>query len=471
MNRPNILLFFPDQWRFDALSCLGHSVAETPFLDQTAHQGVLFTAAYSPAPTCIATRASLATGCSPSTCGRLGYRDFVPWNYPDTFMRILRDGGYQTFCAGKTHFYPARARLGFEELALYETVWQSPGDPSDYHRFLLRETGGRVQDTTTTHDSNSALAVPWPHDENLHATNWTVGAAIEMLERRDPTRPFFLQVCPHRPHPPYDPPQAWFERFADVPLPPVPVGDWTGPHDHPATTIDPSEGRLAPRVADRARRAYYAQIAHLDHQFGRLWRYLKGTKLLADTWIVFASDHGEQLGDHHLFRKTTPFEGSAHIPLVAKAPDGLKAPRGRRCEVPLTVADLAPTFLDMAGLPVPASMEGRSLVSNLREPETAAAPHEFVHIEHAPAWQAVTDGREKYVWHSQSGREWFFDLRSDPQELHNLAALGACGARVAVWRDRLVETLAKRPQDGLVADGRLVAGRTLPPVRPELLPA
>ena len=83
-TRPNIVLLFPDQWRHDALSVLGHPVAETPFLDQIAHQGVRFTSAYSPAPTCIATRASLATGCSPNTCGRIGYRDFVPcgWGHP-----------------------------------------------------------------------------------------------------------------------------------------------------------------------------------------------------------------------------------------------------------------------------------------------------------------------------------------------------------------------------------------------------
>ena len=305
-TRPNIVLLFPDQWRHDALSVLGHPVAETPFLDQIAHQGVRFTSAYSPAPTCIATRASLATGCSPNTCGRIGYRDFVPWTYPDTFMRLLRDGGYQTLCAGKTHFHPARARLGFEELALYEVEWQMPGEPSDYHRFLLRETGGRVQDSATTHDSNSMHAVPWTHDENLHATNWTVGAALEMLERRDPQRPFFLQVCPHRPHPPFDPPLTWFERFANAELPDPPVGDWATEGGHPATTIDAYGGQVPKKTFDRNRRAYYAQLAHLDNQFCRLWRFLKGRKLLANTWIFFMSDHGEFLGDHHLFRKTAP---------------------------------------------------------------------------------------------------------------------------------------------------------------------
>lgn len=467
-TRPNIVLLFPDQWRHDALSVLGHPVAETPFLDQIAHQGVRFTSAYSPAPTCIATRASLATGCSPNTCGRIGYRDFVPWTYPDTFMRLLRDGGYQTLCAGKTHFHPARARLGFEELALYEVEWQMPGEPSDYHRFLLRETGGRVQDSATTHDSNSMHAVPWTHDENLHATNWTVGAALEMLERRDPQRPFFLQVCPHRPHPPFDPPLAWFERFANAELPDPPVGDWATEGGHPATTIDAYGGQVPKKTFDRNRRAYYAQLAHLDNQFCRLWRFLKGRKLLANTWIFFMSDHGEFLGDHHLFRKTAPFEGAAHIPLLVKAPDGADVPRDVACDVPLTVADLAPTFLDIAGIPAPAAMEGRSLLPHVSAPDAAPPPHEFVHIEHAPKWQAVTDGKAKYVWDSQQGREWFFDLVADPQERHDLSRDPDAAPRVSVWRDRLVAILARRPEDGLVEDGRLVPGKTFAAVKPGL---
>ena len=80
-DRPNFLFIFPDQWRGDCLGSLGHPVVETPFLDQLAAEGVTFTAAYTACPSCIATRASLITGQTPSTCGRIGYRDGVPWRY------------------------------------------------------------------------------------------------------------------------------------------------------------------------------------------------------------------------------------------------------------------------------------------------------------------------------------------------------------------------------------------------------
>jgi len=166
-DRPNILFIYPDQWRFDCLSVLGHPAVETPFLDQLANQGTIFTSAYTPAPSCIPARACLATGMGPSSCGRLGYRDGVPWPY-DTFMTRLRDSGYHTMCAGKTHFWPARARLGFEELQLYEMIYQDMEHPSDYHIWLRKQTGELIRDGGEEHDSNSCLAAPWLHDEALH---------------------------------------------------------------------------------------------------------------------------------------------------------------------------------------------------------------------------------------------------------------------------------------------------------------
>jgi arylsulfatase A-like enzyme len=380
-------------------------------------------------------------------------------------MRLLRDSGYQTLCSGKTHFYPPRARLGFEELALYEMPWQDPDHPSDYHVWLRNQTNGVVRDTAEELDSNAWLAHPWTHGEHLHPNSWTVTAAIDQLDRRDPTRPFFLQVSFHRPHPPFDPPQAFFDRFSDRPLSPVPVGDWAGDNDRPVEHVAGSVGRLPADVLDRSRRAYYAQIAHLDYQIGRLRRYLRGRHLLENTWIVFASDHGEMLGDHHMFRKTTPFEGSAHVPLIVRPPQSEDAQVGVSDAI-VNLCDLMPTFLDIAGLRPPGDVEARGLLPLSRDEN--ASWRTFIHGEHAPCWQYVTDGREKYIWNSVSGEEWLFDLETDPDECHNLASdpdAQECRDR---WRRRLIDVLARRPEDRLVEDGELVSGRSLPSVRPSL---
>lgn len=467
MDKQNIILIYPDQWRGDCLGSAGHQAIQTPFLDEMAGYGVRFSNAYSPAPTCIATRACLATGLSPNSTGRLGYRDFVDWNYPDTFMRLLRDSGYETICVGKTHFHPARIRLGFEKLSLYEMYWQDAEHPSDYHAWLDKETNGRIRDTAVDLDSNSWVPRPWTHDENLHPTTWTVTESINQLERRDPTRPFMLQVSFHRPHQPFDPPQSFLDQMADTPLPPVPVGDWADAYDHPVTWTSALEGRLSDAQLERTRRAYYAQMAHIDFQIGRLYRYLRGRKLVQNTWIIFSSDHGEMLGDHHLFRKAYPFEGSAGIPLIIKPPE-LPENAGSVCDCAVNTADLMPTLLELGGVPVPEHVEGRSLMPLVKNVKQNLG-RDFIHGEHAPVWQYVTDGTYKFAWHSKDGTEWFFNRKDDPQECRNLANDPASKDLCDTWRRKLISVLAERPGDGLVKNGKLNAGTTLPAVRPELL--
>ncbi len=469
-DRPNFLVLFPDQWRGDCLGALGHPVVETPFLDQLAAEGVTFTAAYSACPSCIATRASLATGRSPSSVGRLGYRDGVPWRYERTLMHCLRDAGYQTMCVGKTHFYPQRVHLGFEVLRTYD-IQNLEGDyVSDYHAWLAAQTAGKVRDTALEITTNSWLAHPWVHEERLHPSTWTADTAIELLARHDPTRPFFLQVCFHRPHGPLDPPLQYYEMYADRPLPPVPVGDWAREFDRPVGRVDAHAGHLPADVLARSRRAYYAQLAHLDYQIGRVLWWLRKAGRLDDTFVVFASDHGELLGDHHLFRKTTPHEGSAKVPLVVRPPPSVDAPRGARCDAPVTHMDLMPTILAEADLPVPDQVEGAALGWALRGKRAKWRQH--LHGEHSAGehgWQFVTDGREKFIWDSASGREWFFDLAADPQETTDRAGDPACAQRVARWRKRLIQVLSARPGDGLADGEKLIPGRVLPPVRPELL--
>ena len=482
---PNILLIFPDQWRGDCLGtldtkgalgntgALGNPAVETPFLDQLAHEGVTFTSAYSVCPSCIATRACLATGQSPSTCGRIGYLDGVPWRYDTTLMSVLRDGGYQTLCSGKTHFYPQRAHLGFEQLRLYDPQNHEGDFRSDYHVWLERETNGLVRDTAIEVSTNSWIAHPWVHPEYLHPNCWTVDAAIELLERRDPQRPFFLQVGFHRPHPPYDPPIDTFRTYLEARLPPVPVGNWALENDREAGTVDARSGRLPDHILDRTRRAYYAQLTHLDYQIGRLFRWLTVRKWLDNTYVIFLSDHGELLGDHYLFSKFTPHEGSAKVPLIIRPPKHSDHERGIACRTPVTHMDIMPTLLEEAGLPIPGTVEGMSLAPLIRGRNLEG--RDFIHGEHAPgegkseSWQFLTDGKRKFLWDAVTGRSWYFDLEKDPQEVFDLSEDPRYRSEVDLWRGRLIELLADRPQDELSDGKRLLSGHGLPPVRPELM--
>jgi arylsulfatase len=476
-RQPNIVFVLTDQWRGDCLSLTGHPVVETPHLDMMGRQGTVFTRAYSACPSCIAARACLMTGQTPSTAGRLGYLDCVPWRYDTTLMTELSRGGYQTHCVGKTHFYPQRAHLGFDAIEGYECLQNHDLDyVNDYYAWLSRQPGGPWDENVHGLDSNSWVARPSALPEHLHVNTWTVTRSIEFLKRRDPTRPFFLNVSFHRPHPPLDPPAHWFGMYDDKPLPPVPMGDWCSEHDHPMDSIAGTFGRLSPSESDRQRRAYWGQISHIDNQIGRLLLHLNRIGLGSNTIFIFTSDHGELLGDHGCFRKKLSLEGSAKLPLVVSAPGRFGLPSHQQSDLPVTHMDLMPTLLEMAGLAIPDSVEGRSLLPILRGEQAANDWREYVHGEHA--YTDITHGgvqflasrREKYSWFTTDGLEWLFDIDSDPQELVNLAARPEGAERLAYWRGRLAEELGKRPQDGL-SDGTTLTpiGASLPAVRDELL--
>jgi arylsulfatase len=463
-DRPNIILIFPDQWRFDCLSCLGHPSLSTPFLDRIANEGTLFERAYSNSPTCIPARACLATGLSPHHAGRVGYCENHAWDYPHTWMRCLRDDGYQTMLVGKSHFAPMRAHLGFEQSRMYEASVREPGFVSDYHRWLERETKGLVRDTALDINPNTWYCQPWTADERLHPNAWSTDQAVDLIRDRDPTRPFAMQLAYHRPHPPIDPPWSWYQEYRDMPLAEVPVGDWAQHYDQLKTADGIKNGRLPERELARMRRGYFAQIAHLDRAIGRLYEYLRTSKTLGNTWLVFCSDHGEMLGDHHQLWKASPFEGAAHIPMIVRAPDGTG--RGQRSQAVVGLHDILPTFHEIAGCAVPEQVDGSSLIPLMQG--TKSQVREWMHGEHAGAdgWQFVTDGAFKFAWESRSGKEFAFDLVRDPRELHNLAADPGADERVELWRQRLIGVLAERPEDGLSDGTRLIAGTGLKAARP-----
>jgi len=470
-ERPNILFILTDQMRGDCMSCMGHPVVETPNLDMLAARGTLFTASYSSCPSCIAARASLFTGLSPSGHGRLGYQDCVPWRYDFTLPQLLSDAGYQTHCVGKTHFFPQNAHLGFESIESYEGDQNFDGKfINDYFAWLKEKTDGRVEETDHGVDWNSWYARPSHLPEELHNNTWVVTRGTDFLRHRDNTRPFFLNLSFHRPHAPVDPPQAFYDMYKDRDDIPIPMGDWAHIHDIPVDNINAWHGRVPARMLRNLRLAYYAQVAHIDNQVGRFIMNLRRLHA-GPTWVVFTSDHGEMLGDHCMFRKTYAYEGSAKTPLIVCPPD---RSRIHLSAAPVIQEDLMPTMLEMAGVPAPKAVEGRSVVPLLSREPGQCRWKPFVHGEHSDCYAAstgmqyLTDGREKYIWYTGNGREELFDLVKDPTELHDLAPESSYRQRLELWRTRMIRELAPRKQDRLADGKRLIAGRNLPAVRAEL---
>jgi len=298
-ERLNLLLIGVDQWRGDALGCAGHPVVQTPHLDVLASEGVRFRNAYAACPSCIPARAELMTGLCGARNGFVGYRDGVPWEYATTLAGTLAAAGYHTQCVGKMHVYPWRNLLGYHHVVLHDGYMHRArrdhrelGMVDDYLPWLREQTGEVYADHNETGIGCNGYAVaPWCHADRLHPSAWVTTQSIDFLRRRDPTKPFFLTMSYHRPHPPLDPPASYLDRYRDAALPPIPVGDWVDYAPQPHHGLD-SPLPADPAQMDLARRAYFAQITFIDHQLNRMFMALNDHGLMDHTAILFFADHG-----------------------------------------------------------------------------------------------------------------------------------------------------------------------------------
>ncbi len=474
-RKPNILFLFPDQWRSDCFGYLDKHPVQTPFTDDLMEKSVIFQRGYAAHPTCIPARASLLTGLTANSHDRLGYQDGVPWRYKNTCPEILRNNGYETFCVGKTHFYPQRAKMGFDQIKLYSNQWFTDDRESDYHEWLKEKSNNTVQDTAIEVCSdNSWYTRSWAGPEELHPNVWTTNEACDLIEKRDPTQPFYLQVNYHRPHPPFDPPASFLALYDDIdPVEPV-IGDWDNEYAVPMKKdLQVKWGSLDKKRLISLRKAYYAQLSALDYEIGRMVYYLKKKNLFDNTIIVFSSDHGETLGDHNMFGKCTPLEQSISIPYFFRFPASYNIKPGLDTTSLVSHIDFMPTLLDCADIPIPEYCEGKSLLPYCQQDEKDVV-REYLHGEHAPAmnrpesWQFIIRKHDKYFWDALSGREWFFDLVKDPNELSNKIDDPSYEKQIGECREMLICELQDREEDGLVANGKLISGKALPSCRKNL---
>ena len=451
-NRPNILLFITDQHRGDCLGIEGHPVMQTPHLDHIAASGVRFASGYSACPVCIPARRTLMSGQKPRSHGV--FMNHSTLLDGPTLPGELSRAGYQTHLVGKLHLHPQRKLYGFNSADWADSP--RPGTDDDYQRFLRRE-GVNSPRASESHgmDGNGWAVRPWALEERFHFSNWCSSCALDFLERRDPTVPFFLKTSFFHPHQPLTPPQYYFDKYMNMELPVPYVGDWASVHDRPVRGLPLASWRtrLDPIVMKQFRAAYYASIEHIDHQIGRILRLLPN-----NTIIVFTSDHGEMLGDHQWIRKRNAFEASARIPFLMNFPNSMGVTQNAVREEVVELMDIMPTLLDAAAVPIPDSVDGKSLLPLLRG--TSSAWRDYLHGECAAipslnsGMQYLTDGKRKYIWYPGTGQEQYFDLEADATEMYELSGDSNYSDEIFVWRKRLTKELADRPE-GFVEDGKL----------------
>lgn len=415
MNKPNILLITTDQQRFDTIGALGNQHIYTPHLNWLVDEGIAFTRCYSDCPVCMPARATIMTGKAGYQHGLVGNDyDYMPMKHHTTFPELLTKEGYQTRAEGKLHFSPMRTGYGIEHAEL----------PMDYFNEMRKWNCA----STRTHGLGENEMEPAintiPERDTL--THWIVDRSINFIETRDETRPFFLWTSFTKPHPPFDPCLPYWELYRDAPLPAPLTDDWSGcllqegsgyyAPTHNLNRLD----RLSPFQLLQGKRAYYACITQIDYNLGLLFARMRELNLLENTWIIFTSDHGEMLGDHHMGAKSVFFEGSAHIPLLIKPPAafGHSHPEyaGLLYDEIVTLKDLMPTILNLAS--IQADVNGSDLLQLLHNPVKQIF---YGNCEHR--YFSVIKNEYKYLWTIYGGLELLFNLNLDPDEQRNLASL------------------------------------------------
>jgi len=460
MTQPDILLIMTDQQRADALGAEGHPVLSTPNLDHLANTGTRFTSAYSACPICVPARRTLMSRRRPMSHGAVANHHAHldgPW-----LAEELRNIGYQTQLCGKLHLHPFRKSYGFEGQNWSDSP-QYPQRDDDYQRFLQSQ-GVNGTEVSRAHglSNNGIGGKPWHLEERLRFSNWVTDSAIRFLERRDPTRPFFLNLGYLHPHQPLTPPKRLLDKYLAMDLPKPVVGEWADalqPKRNTYSPIKESHVVLPEDFMYIQQAAYYASIEYIDEQIGRLWHLIP-----KDTVVMFTSDHGEMLGDHHFMLKSKPWEGSARIPMLLSLPNTVKLDRDlvqhQVVDDPVELMDVMPTFLDLAGCTIPDSIDGESMLPLLGG--NSSDWRSYLHGECAnmqclnSGMHYLTDGRQKYIWLPGANIEQFFNLENDPNELCDLSKVSQHAEIVSLWRQRLVDQLSGRSEE-FVQDGKLVS--------------
>ena len=410
-QKPNVLFFFPDQVRSDAVGYNGGNNIPTPNIDRFASEGMVFRNALSTCPLCTPYRAMLQTGRWPSLSG--GVMNWI--NVPSTGQSIgdvFARGGYETGYIGKWHLAagmyagtlqnsqppkpkpesefvpPGPARMGYQHWAAFNF------HANFSHAFYYRDTPQR-------------LIMP------RYETDSETDFAIDFLRNRSASsKPFFLMVAPHPPHPPWTADQTPPGSLDTTPKSLYWRPNVKGRRD--AAAVDP--------------RCYFAMLGNVDTNFGRLLKHLDDSGLSENTIVVFTSDHGEMMASHGRYNKMVPYAEAVDVPLIVRWPNHVRA--GAKSDAMYAPIDHLPTLASLCGLEIPSLASGMNLSGHVlghkaAEREASLLMNFTSHWNFPesgtqwPEWRGVRTRQFTYVrW--LNGAEELYDNAGDPYQMRNL---------------------------------------------------
>ncbi len=424
MRRPNILILYTDQQRWDALGANGNPEIHTPNLDRLAAQGVNFDHYFVQNPVCMPSRVSFLTGQYPSTL-RLSHMGVPVPEDTVTLPHLLANYGYDRANIGKLHFLPHANRehrdphpaYGFNHLEISD----EPGCYEDAYRAWVRRVAPEELDnvslglppaTETWHRMMGVRdgiehpderfpkeAVAFRGRSDVSHTAFVATQTIEYMDQHQ-DRPFLCISGFYSPHSPWVAPQEFLDLYDPDELS---VPDFPAALDARRSPDSYSNDELR-----RAKHGYYAMVSEVDHHVGRILDRLAELGMAEDTIVVFTSDHGEWLGEHLKYGKGYPAHDCvSRVPLIVRAPGATAS--GTTAGLTEGV-DVVPTLLELAGVPVPPHIQGSAFTSTLAGDADGGKACALTEMH---GWKTIRTEDHRYVLRG-AGEEMLFDLRDDP---------------------------------------------------------
>ena len=357
-SRPNILLIFTDQQRWDTMAAYGNSVIKTPNMDRLAAEGAVFENAISPCPVCVPARACTMSGYAAGKNRILTNGGTINGDNRDTVAGYLGRAGYFCQAIGKMHFTPDGESYGMDNMVLSEEMRSTRFAPDaesqwydDYDKFLIEHgMWGWEKPPEIGYNEIKPLINGMPKE--YHITQWCGDRTVDWLRRERPRdKPFFLFSSFVKPHVPYDCP-AHLNGFYDPDDMPRPwVSEKHLKRKNPFYELKRRDNEwdlYSDYSTLLARSYYYANISFIDEQVGRILSALDDEGLSENTLVVFTSDHGDMMGDHGQWYKCIGHEGSLHIPMLVRWPG--RIPAGSRVSEISILLDFFPTAMNAAGV-------------------------------------------------------------------------------------------------------------------------
>lgn len=415
-KRPNLVFFFGEGQRANALSITGNPLVKTPNQDRIMREGIRFQNAFCTNALCAPARATTLTGLYSRSTGALSNEHNnvpLPSDIP-LFTDLLHEAGYKVAILGKVH-----VRNGVEE-RYWDYYFGHNAPANNYANPFFKE--GR-----------KGKIGPQKQYHNVYPDDLTVDRALAWLEEDRGDKPFCLLVWFVAPHEPFFRPRRHLDLYDDgtvIPKPATFDDDLKGYPGKPksfaeatnkigTTPYHPAAGSLEGMAKD-----YYAGLVAVDENIGRVLNYLEQKNILDDTAVVTGSDHGFFLGEWRLFDKRLMHEPSIRVPLAIRYPRRIAAGTIRN-EMVLDT-DLAPTFLDLAGVPIPAHFQGKSVLPLAKAPDPSFRKewyyeyYEWPNPEGVAPHRGIRTERYKLIHYVQRNEFELYDLAGDPGETQNL---------------------------------------------------